>query len=169
MLVSKIFGVLDGHATSHRLTQKAVDHIDGSIGEPAVGFHVVSYALPNIGAFNMENDLFGPSQYDGSDGDVTGIPAIRHFLKDGKKVERDGTTPIVVREARPASHVVIIWAYGLGEWCENPTLITMYGHGSDTPAPMEPWDTNIRTAEARLDAEEFWSCHAISYKSMQLG
>jgi hypothetical protein len=169
MLTSKIFGDLDGHATSHRLTQEAVDHIDSMIGKSEIGFHVTSYPLPFAGAFGLENDLFGPTQYDGLDGDIVGIPAVRHFMKDGEKIDREGTTPIIVREARLASHVVIIWACGLGDWCKKPTLITMYGHGSDTPAPMEPWDPNIKTEEARLDAEEFWGCHAISYKSMQLG
>ena len=166
-LVSKIFGQLTGHATSHRLSQEIVDLIDTNIGQPEKGFHLDCFELPETGFAGLENDLFGPSQGD----EVVSRDSItmetRRFYKNGELTNRDGTTPIVVREPKKATYVAVIWAYGLGDWCKNPVMFTAYGHGSSTVAPKEPWDKSIEPgSEEHQQALAFWNEHAISHRSV---
>jgi len=165
-MLSKIFGALEGHATSHKLSQAAVDYIDSMIGKPTPGFHVQCYPLSHPGQFGLENDLYGPSC--GDDDQVAETHETRYFFRGGEKINRDGTTPITSQPPRPATSLVVIWAYKIGPWCETPVLITMYGHGGDAASPMEPWDRNLKTAEQKAEAIEFWSTHAISRDCLEM-
>ena len=166
-LTSTIFGSLDGHATSHRLSQEAIDFIDSNIGEAVVGFHLDCFKLPEEGAFSLENDLFGPTQGDGvvSREDIT--MQTRRFYKNGTLTDRDGTTPIINRDPKKATYVAVIWAYGLGDWCKEPVMFTAYGHGSASVAAKEPWDSSIEAgSEEHKAALDFWNTHAISHRSV---
>tara|TARA_R100001510_G_scaffold57628_1_gene66516 strand:+ start:874 stop:1482 length:609 start_codon:yes stop_codon:yes gene_type:complete len=166
-LISKTFGTLSGHATSHRLSQEVVDLIDANIGEPAKGFHLDCFVLPEAGFAGLENDLFGPSQGDEIVSRDETTMQVRRFYKDGQLVDRDGTTPIVNREPKPATYVAVIWAFGL-PWCqEKPALITAYGHGSSSVAAKEPWDKTIEPgSEEHQQALAFWNTHGISHRSV---
>ena len=164
MLKSSIFGVLDGHATSHKLTSELVDFVDENI-EIRDGFHLDVIKLPTAGSFNLVNGLYGPTQGDEpvSRDEVT--MEIRRFYRGSELVNRDGTTPIVNLPERPATYVVVIWAVGF-DWCKTPSLITMYGHGSEKPSPMEPWDANLQTDDAKEESANFWATHAISKQQL---
>jgi len=165
MLKSSIFGVLDGHATSHKLTSELVEFADANI-EIRDGFHLDVIKLPNPGDFNLVNGLYGPTQGDEPISRDQVVMKTRRFYRGSELVDRNGTTPIIDRPERPATYVVVIWAQGIGDWCKSPTLITMYGHGSDTPAPMEPWDQNLRTDDAKEESANFWATHAISNEQL---
>lgn len=166
-LVSKIFGTLSGHATSHRLSQEVVDLIDANIGEPQKGFHLDCFELPEKGFGGLENDLFGPTQGDEPVDRSEVTMQVRRFYKNGELVDRDGTTPIVTRNPKAATYVAVIWGYGF-PWCqEKPALITAYGHGSSAVAAKEPWDKSIEPgSEEHKAALAFWSEHAISHRSI---
>lgn len=68
-----------------------------------------------------------------------------------------GKTPIVFgREPDDSNHLNI----GICDDGGDAVLFTAFVGKS---APKEPWDKNIRSEEERLEAEEFWSKHALCY------
>jgi hypothetical protein len=162
---SSIFGVLDGHATSHKLSSDLVRFVDENI-DLREGFHLDVIKLPTAGAFDLVNGLYGPTQGDKVVSRNEVAMKVRKFWKEGVLTDRDGETPMVNLPERPATYVVVIWAQGIGDWCVEPTLITMYGHGSDKASPMEPWDENLKTDEGKAEAESFWAEHAISMEQL---